>query len=197
MSSLVSGQLMGVFQRRHLCTGADETAQTRLITSMTTVENSQRTRTRMRERMLSDSHWFMCALEVQTTNSGTMRTASVSTGTWVEIVSTFITRKGCQQRYRLEPHTIEAQSVSAFEGQVVHSRPKGQEQHLPSVGSNLSSRTGFPPSFSDPFSFTSLLLISTPLPLLSESNDLLTICFLAHRSAYFRRALPITFTTIA
>ena len=56
MSSLVSDQLMGVFQRRLLCTGADETAQTRLLTSMTTVENSQRTRTRMRERMLSDSH---------------------------------------------------------------------------------------------------------------------------------------------
>jgi len=77
MSSLVSGQLIGAFQRRHLCTGADETAQARLITSTTTVENSQRTRTRMRERMLSGSHWFMCALEVQTTNSGTMRTASV------------------------------------------------------------------------------------------------------------------------
>jgi len=79
MSSLVSGQLMGVFQRRLLLlyTGADETAQGRLITSMTTVENSQRTRTRMRERMLSDSHWSMCALEVQVTNSWTMRTASV------------------------------------------------------------------------------------------------------------------------
>ena len=91
----------------------------------------------------------------------------------------------------------EVQSISVFEGQVVHSRSKSQEQHLLSIGSYLSSRTGFPPPFSDPFSFTSLFLISTPLPLLSESNDLLTICFLAHRSAYFRRALPITFTTIA
>jgi len=77
MSPLASGQLIGQLQRRLLCTGADETAQVRLITSMTTVENSQRTRTRMRERILSDRHWFMCALEVQMTNSGRMRTASV------------------------------------------------------------------------------------------------------------------------
>jgi len=46
--------------------------------------------------------------------------------------------KGCQQRHRLDPHTTEAQSISVFEGRVVHSRPKGQEQHLLSVGSYLS-----------------------------------------------------------
>jgi len=92
--------------------------------------------------------------------------------------------------------TRQAQSVSLFEGQVVHHRSKGQEQHPLGVGSYHSSRTTFPPSFSDPFSFGSLFLISTPLLLLSEPDGLLTICFLALRSAYFRRALPIAFMTI-
>jgi len=89
------------------------------------------------------------------------------------------------------------QSISLFEGQAVHSRSKGQEQHPLSVGSYHSSGTTFLPSFSDPSSFTSLFLISTPLLLHSEPDGLLTICFLAHRSAYFRRALPISFTAIA
>jgi len=94
-------------------------------------------------------------------------------------------------------HTTEAQSVSVLEVWVVHSRSKGQEQHPLSVGSYHSSRTTSPPSFSDPFSFTSLFLISTPRLLLSEPDGLLTICFLAHRSAHFRRTLPISFPTIA
>ena len=90
-----------------------------------------------------------------------------------------------------------AQSVSVFEGQAVLSRSKGQEQHPLSVGLYHSSRTTFPPSFSDPSSFTSLFLISTRLLLLSKPDGLLTICFLAHWSTYFRRAFPIAFTTIA
>jgi len=104
--------------------------------------------------------------------------------------------EGCQTQDRLEPHTTEAQSVSVLEARVVHSRSKGQEQHPLSVGSYHSSGTTFLPSFSDPSSCTSRFLISPPYLLLSEPDGLLTICFLAHRSSYFRRALPISFTTI-
>jgi hypothetical protein len=38
-------------------------------------------------------------------------------------------------------------------------------------------------------------LLQCPLLFLSEADDLLTICFLAHLSAHFRRALLTTFTT--
>ena len=105
--------------------------------------------------------------------------------------------EGHQSQDRLDPHTTEAQSVSVLGARVVHSRSKGQEQYPLSVGSYHSSGTTFLPSFSDLSSFTSLFLISSPYLLLSKPDGLLTICFLAHRSAYFKRALPISFTTTA
>ena len=42
-------------------------------------------RSRMRERMLSDSHWLMCDLDRQAITSGTTRTAGVRTGRWADI----------------------------------------------------------------------------------------------------------------
>jgi len=77
ISSLVSGQLMAVSSslptpslvRRNRRNGTGSPSHLD--------DDSRRPNQRMRERMLSDSHWFMCALEVQTTNSGTMRTASM------------------------------------------------------------------------------------------------------------------------
>jgi len=51
-------------------------------------------RSRTRERMLSDSYWFMCDLDEQAITSGTTRAAGVRTGRWDDIVSALNMSKG-------------------------------------------------------------------------------------------------------
>jgi len=184
MSSLVSSQFIGVSLDFPTLSRVHRSRRNGTGSPNHLDNDGRRPNRRTREWMLSDSHWFMCALEVQTTNGGTMRTASVLNQYMGRNRECVHCDEGFQRQDRLDSHTAKAQSVSLCEGQAFHSRSKGQEQHPLSVGSYLSSRTTFPPSFNDPSSFTSLFLISTPLLLLSEPDGLLTICFLAHWPTY-------------
>jgi len=153
MSLLVSGQPMGVSLDFPTPPRVHQSRRNRAGSPNHLDNDGPRSNQRMRERMLCDILWFMCALEVQTTNSGTMRTASVLNRYMGQNRECFDCDEGCQRQDQLDPHTAKAQSVSVLEEQVVHSRLKGQEQHPLSVGSYHSSRTTSPPSFSDPFSF--------------------------------------------
>jgi len=194
MISLVSGQFVGVSSKFPTSCLVRRSRRNGTGSPSHLDDDTRRPNQSVRERMLGDSNWFMCALEVQTTNSGTMGTLNWYMDRNRECAHC---DEGRQRQGRLDPHTTEAQSVSVFEGQAIHSRSKGQEQLPLSIGSYHSYRTTFPPSFSVPSSFTSLFLISTPLLFLSEPDGLLTTCLLAHWSACFRRALLVAFTTIA
>jgi len=77
MSSLISGQLKGVSSSLPAPSLVRRSRRNGTGSPSHLGDDSRRPNQRMRGRMLSDSHWFMCALEVQTMNSGTMRTASV------------------------------------------------------------------------------------------------------------------------
>jgi len=77
ISSLVSGQLKGVSLSLPTPSLVRRSRRNGTGSPYHLDDDSRRSNQRMREWMLGDSHWFMCALEVQTTNSGTMRTASV------------------------------------------------------------------------------------------------------------------------
>jgi len=100
MASLVSGNLMGasssfptqpqekVLVRR---SRRDATGSLNLLDDDS---RKPRRRSTTGERVLSNSHWFMCDLDEQAKTSGTTRTAGVRTGRWTDIVSASITSKG-------------------------------------------------------------------------------------------------------
>ena len=77
MSLLVSGQPMGVSLDFPTSSLVRRSRRNRTASPNHLDNDGRRPNQRMRERMLNDSLWFMCSLDVQTTNSGTMRTASV------------------------------------------------------------------------------------------------------------------------
>jgi len=99
MTSLVSDNLMGASSSfptppQESPRASKQTRRHRLANLLDDDSRKPKQRSRMRERMLGDSHWFMCDLDEQAITSGTTRTAGVRTGRWTDIVSALNMSKG-------------------------------------------------------------------------------------------------------
>jgi len=99
MTSLVSDNLVGAsssFPRppQESPLASKQTRRHRFTNLLNDDDRKPKQRSRTRERMLSDSYWFMYDPDEQAITSGTTRTAGVRTGRWTDIVSAFNMSKG-------------------------------------------------------------------------------------------------------